>query len=418
MVDIKRKSHSGRRIGMGIAFGAVVLGAMIWFTKFIYGLKPADPVVEKAALDIDKVRRSPMSREVQGQGKLVPEEIRWVPAAISGRVERRFLEPGALVNSDTILVELSNPQLELESLNAEWELKVAETNFRDRMATINKDQIVQEAEIERLQSECEQVELEYMAKEQLAKGGLYPDLELKRLKAAVNQSRKHLVTEKRKIDINKESVESQLANERTKIEQARAVYKLKKSQHDQLKVRASVSGVLQELSAEIGEQISAGAKLAKVANPRKLKAELLVMETQARDILVGQEVSINTHNDIIPGKVIRIDPIVKEGNVAVDVALMTELPKGARPDLSVQGIITVERMEDVLLVGRPIQAQQNSQLGLFRLTLDGERAVRVSVKLGRSAVSTIEIKEGLQPGDQVILSDMTQYNDVDSIRLK
>jgi HlyD family secretion protein len=418
MVDIQRKSHARRRLILGIIFGVILLAAAIWFTKFLYGLKPADPVVERAALYIDKVRRGPMSREVRGLGKLVPEEVRVVQAATGGRVEKKFLEPGAQVNPDTILIELSNPSMEQETMNAEWELKTAETTLKNTEVTLARDQLTQEAEIARIQSEYQQAELDYQAKAQLNKDGLFANLDLVRVKAVAEQLRNRLEIEKKRIEINKASVEAQLANQRTRIEQAKAVYTLKKSQLDQLKVRAGVSGVLQELSSEVGEQVATGAKLARVANPKKLKAELNVPETQAKDILVGQEVSINTRNDIIPGKVTRIDPSVKEGTVAVDVALLAELPKGARPDLSVDGTIVLEKLEDIVFVGHPVQGQQDSQVGLFKLTPDGNRAVRVSVKLGRSSVSTIEVKEGLKPGDQVILSDMTQHDDVDSIRLK
>jgi HlyD family secretion protein len=418
MVDIQRKSHARRRLILGIIFGVILLAAAIWFTKFLYGLKPADPVVERAALYIDKVRRGPMSREVRGLGKLVPEEVRVVQAATGGRVEKKFLEPGAQVNPDTILIELSNPTMEQETMNAEWELKTAETTLRNTEVTLARDQLTQEAEIARIQSEYQQAEMDYQAKAQLNKDGLFANLDLVRVKAVAEQLRNRLEIEKKRMEINKASVEAQLANQRTRIDQAKAVYTLKKSQLDQLKVRAGVSGVLQELSSEIGEQVATGAKLARVANPKKLKAELNVPETQAKDILVGQEVSINTRNDIIPGKVTRIDPSVKEGTVAVDVALLSELPKGARPDLSVDGTIVLEKLEDIVFVGHPVQGQQDSQVGLFKLTPDGNRAVRVSVKLGRSSVSTIEVKEGLKPGDQVILSDMTQHDDVDSIRLK
>jgi HlyD family secretion protein len=355
---------------------------------------------------------------VHGLGKLVTEEVRVVQAATSGRVEKKFLEPGARVDPSTILVELSNPTLEQETMNAEWELKSAETTYTDRQVTLARDQMTQEAEIARMQSEYQQAELDYQAKAQLAADGLFPSLELKLKKAAADQLRDRLAIERKRLEINKASVDAQLANQRTRIEQAKAVYALRKSEREQLKIRAGVSGVLQDLSIEIGAQVSMGTKLATVANPEKLKATLNVAETQAKDIQYGQEVQINTRNEIIPGKVIRIDPSVKEGQVAVDVALLAALPKGARPDLSVDGTIVLERLENIVYVGHPVQGQQDSQVGLFKLTPDGKRATRVSVKLGRSSVSNIEVKEGLKPGDQVILSDTTQYDSDDSIRLE
>jgi HlyD family secretion protein len=418
MVDIQRKSHAKRRLVLEIIFGVVILGGVVWFTKYLYGLKPAEKVVDKATLYIDTVKRGPMNREVHGTGKLVPEEIRVVQAATSGRVEKKFLEPGAQVDPATILVELSNPTQKQETMNAEWELKTAETTYRDREATLARDQMTQQAEIARMQSEYQQAELDYQAKNQLTIDGLFPNLDLKKLKAAVDQVRNRLEIEKKRMEINKESIDAQLANQCTSIEQAKAVYALRKSQLDQLKIRAGVSGVLQDLSVEIGEQVSMGAKLARVANPSKLKASLNVAETQAKDIQIGQEVSINTRNELIPGKVTRIDPSVKDGQVAVDVALLAALPKGARPDLSVDGTIVLERLENIVYVGHPVQGRQDSQVGLFKLTPDGKRAIRVSVKLGRSAVSTIEVKEGLKPGDQVILSDQPELENLDSIRLE
>jgi len=282
---------------------------------------------------------------------------------------------------------------------------------------LERDQLNQEAEKARIESDYEQAVLLYEAHHELSKNGLFPELDLKRDKASAQQLANRLQIERKRQEINKESIAAQLAERRTRIDQRHAVYALRKSQLDQLKVRAGVAGVLQQMPVEVGQRVGAGTNLARVANPSKLKAELNIAETQAKDIQLGQEVSIDTRNGIIPGKVSRIDPAVKDGTVTVDVRLEAELPKGARPDLSVDGTIVLERLEDVVYVGRPVQGQPDSQASLFKLDPEGRRAVRVTVKLGRSSVNTIEIKEGLKPGDQVILSDMTAQDGFDSIRL-
>jgi HlyD family secretion protein len=417
-MDIQRKSQARRRLILRVVFGILGLGAMTWITIFLYGLKPADRSVERGSVWIEAVKRGPMSREVRGLGKLVPEEIRMVTSVTDGRVEKKLLEPGARVDPDTLLVELSNPQLEQDTLNAEWALKTEETILIDKRITLQSQLLSEQAEIKNQQSDYEQSTMEYQAKAQLNKLGLFADLDLAQTKSRSDQSRNRLETARQKLEITKESNEAQLAMQRTKIDQAKAAYALKKNQRDQLKIRAGVSGVLQEISSEIGERVASGAKLAKVANPNKLKAELNIAEAQAKDVQVGQEVTINTRNEYIPGKVTRIDPAVKDGTVTVDVALLAELPKGARPDLSVDGIIVLEKLDNVVYVGHPVQAQQDSQTTLFKLTPDGKRAVRVKVKFGCSAVSTIEVKEGLIPGDQVILSYDPQLDSVDRISLK
>jgi HlyD family secretion protein len=419
MVDIKRNTHPLRRLILRVIFLLAALGVIGGITWFVYGLKPADPTVERANILIDTVKRGPMSREVRGIGKLVPEEVSWVPVAADGRVIKKLLEAGAHVQPDTVLIELSNPQLEQETLMAEWEWKSAKTSYADSKLRLESQQLTQESDISNLESQCQQAELEYQAKAKLAADGLFTTLELKKLKAAADQQRNRLTVEQKKALISKESNLAQIALQQTKIEQAKAAYDLKKSRLDHLKVRAGISGVLQQIAVELGEQISSGSKLAKVANPNKLKAELSIAETQAKYIQLGQDVSIDTHPSIISGKVARIDPAVgKDGMVIVDISLTGNLPEGMRPDLSVEGIIVLEKMDDVVYVGHPGNGQPDSQISLFKLTPDGNRAIRVPVKLGRSSVSNIEIKEGLKPGDQVILSEVSQYDDADSIRLK
>ena len=392
----------------------VAIGGISWY---VWQLEPADPVVDRSEVWTDTVKRGPMLREVSGLGKLVPEEIRWVTAATEGRVERIVLEPGAGITPNTVIMELTNSQLEQATVNAEWDWKAAETSYEDLKITLESQELTRESDNARLESDYQQALLSYDANSELAKDGLVSGLDLKLKKAVIDQLAGRLEIEKKRLEIMKESIKAQLAVQRTRIDQFRAAYNLKKSQLDQLKVRAGVAGVLQLVSVEVGQRVAAGANLARVANPNKLKAELKIPENQARDIQIGQEASIDTRSSIISGKVARIDPAVTDGTVTVDVALETGLPRGARPDLSVDGTILLERLEDVIYVGRPTLGQPDSRLGLFKLDSDGKRAVRVNVEFGRSSVDTIEVRKGLQPGDQVILSDMTAQSEYDSIRL-
>ena len=416
-MDIPRKSKVWTRLVRRIISSMIALAAIGGISWYVWQLEPADPVVDRSEVWIDTVKRGPMLREVSGLGKLVPEEIRWVTAATEGRVERIVLEPGAGITPNTVIMELTNSQLEQATVNAEWDWKAAETSYEDLKITLESQELTRESDNARLESDYQQALLSYDANSELAKDGLVSGLDLKLKKAVIDQLAGRLEIEKKRLEIMKESIKAQLAVQRTRIDQFRAAYNLKKSQLDQLKVRAGVAGVLQLVSVEVGQRVAAGANLARVANPNKLKAELKIPENQARDIQIGQEASIDTRSSIISGKVARIDPAVTDGTVTVDVALETGLPRGARPDLSVDGTILLERLEDVIYVGRPTLGQPDSRLGLFKLDSDGKRAVRVNVEFGRSSVDTIEVRKGLQPGDQVILSDMTAQSEYDSIRL-
>jgi HlyD family secretion protein len=358
-----------------------------------------------------------MQRQVGGLGKLVPEENTWVPAVTEGRVEKKLVEPGARVKPDTILLELSNPQLEQETINAEWDWKAEESSYADLTVRLERERLTQAADMAKLESEHEQAVLRCDANAELEKSGLISKLDVKRDSANAQELANRLQIEKQRLAIYKESIEAQLAQQRTRIDQRHALYVLKNSQLDQLKVRAGVAGVLQLIQVDVGQRVAPGANLARVANPNKLKAELNIPETQAKDIQIGQEVSIDTRNGLIPGRVSRIDPAVKDGTVTVGVRMEGELPKGARPDLSVDGTIVLEKLDDVVYVGHPVQGQPESQVSVFKLDPDGKGASRVTVKLGRSSVNAIEIREGLKPGDQVILSDTTAQDGFDSIRL-
>jgi HlyD family secretion protein len=395
-------------------FILAAIGGVSWYTA---GLKPAEPAVDKATIWIDTVRRGPMLLQVRGMGKLAPEEIRWIPATVNGIVERKLLEAGARVQPDTVLIELSDPQIEHDTLTAEWNLRTEEANMAELKVQLQSQRLTQIANLSQTESEQREAQLEYEAYSELSKSGIASATDIRRKEANLDRLARNIQTEKERQEINKESTEAQLAKQQVRVDQARALYALRKNQLEQLKVRAGVEGVLQELLVETGQRVGTGTNLARVVNPAKLKAEISISETQARDVQLGQEVSVDTRNGVIEGRVSRIDPAVRNGSVTVDIRLTGELPKGARPDLSVDGIIVLERLDDIVYVGRPVKGEPDSRVGLFLLSPDGKRAERVMVTLGRSSVNTVEIKEGLQPGDQVILSDMTEQDGIDSIRI-
>lgn len=417
-MDIPRKSQARVRLIRRTIIGLVALGVIGAISWYVSRLEPAAPVVDRATVWTDTVKRGPMLRQVRGLGKLVPEEIRWVPAVTEGRVERILLEPGARVMPDTVLLELSNPQLEQETLSAEWDWKAEQSSYEDLKVRLESQQLTQAAELAKYESDHELALLRFEARSELAKDGLVSALDLKQDKANAQQLANRLKLERQRLEKDLESIAAQLAERRTRISQREAVYRLKKSLLDQLKVKAGVEGVLQLIQVDVGQRVGQGTNLARVANPAKLKAELNIPETQAKDIQIGQQVSIDTRNGIIPGTVSRIDPAVKEGTVTVDVRLNDALPKGARPELSVDGTVVLEKLEDVVYVGHPVQGQQDSLISLFKLDGQSKEAKRVSVRLGRSSVSIIEVKEGLEPGDQVILSDMSAHDGFDRISFR
>jgi HlyD family secretion protein len=416
-MDIPRKSQARKRLIRRIIYLVIVIGGIAGLSWYLRRLQPAAPSVDRATVWIDTVKRGEMIRQVRGLGTLVPLDIRWVTAITDGRVEQRLVLPGARVSADTILLILSNPQLEQATVNAEWDWKAAESAYTDIKVKLDNQQLTQEADVARIQSDYSQATLRAAADENLAKLGLVPELTLKLDKVTAQELGNRLGIEKRRLNANLESIKAQLDVQRVKVEQLKAIYKLKKSQFDQLKVSAGVPGVLQLLPVEVGQSVAPGTNLARVANPNKLKAELKIAETQAKDVQIGQSASVDTRNGIIPARVIRIDPSVINGTRTVDVELLGDLPKGAVPDLSVDGTIELERLVDVISVGRPVQGQADSLITMFKLEPDGKEALRVQVKLGRSSVSTIEIKEGLKPGDQVILSDMSAQDNFNRIRL-
>lgn len=380
-------------------------------------LKPAAPTVERSTLWIGKVERGPMLRQVRGSGTLVPEEIRLIPAETSGRVERRLLEPGAEVAQDSVIMVLSNPQVEQEAVEAESNLRIAEAGLANLEAQLDSQLMSLRAETAQIESEAEQARLRAEANQELARDGLVSTVDLKLSRARADSLATQLSIERQRIEVFAQATNAQLAAQQAEVEQRRAMYRLRRRLLDSLQVRTGLAGVLQEVSVEIGQQVTPGMNLARVAEPSHLIARLRVPATQARDVALGQTASIDTRNGIVPGSVARIDPAVREGTVTVDVTLAGELPRGARPDLTVDGTIELERLADVVFVGRPAFGQDDSTVGLFRLDPDGRHASRVQVRLGRSSVNTIEVLEGLKPGDEVILSDTSRFDEHDRIRL-
>jgi HlyD family secretion protein len=401
-----------------VVYGAVLSAGVLLAALGLSRLKSAAPTVDASTVWLDTVKRGPMVRQVRGLGTLAPKDILWIPAATPGRVERILMRPGARVEPETVLLVLSNPQLELEALNAEHEVTSAEAELTGLEVQLESQRLTQRAELARVQSECQQVKATADRNELLAREGLVADLDLQLSKLAFQQLLERQAIEEKRLAIQAQANEARLAVQRAEVERLAAAASLRRSEVKALRVRAGAAGVLQELPVEVGEQLAAGAILAKVAQPEHLQAELKVPETQVKDVAIGQRVEIDTRNGVIPGTVARIDPAVREGAVTVDVALDGTLPPGARPDLSVEGIIEIERLSDVVYVGRPAFGQPNSVIGMFRLEADGKTAGRVTVKLGRGSVTTIEIVEGLRPGDRVILSDTSAYDAYDRIELR
>ncbi|MBL8150072.1 MAG: HlyD family efflux transporter periplasmic adaptor subunit [Blastocatellia bacterium] len=416
-MDIPRKKSTAKKNFKRVTLAILIIGLVAGVSVGVSRLKPAAPSVERATVWIDTVKQGSMLRQVRGIGTLVPEETRWIAAATSGRVERILVKPGAVVSPGTVLVELSNPELAREVLDAEWEVKAAQADYTKLRVEIETQDLSQQAAAASVQADYSQAKLQAETNEELAKQGLISDLTLKLSKVKANELNLRHEIEQKRLGIKDEAANAQLAARKAQLEQKIALYEFKRTQMESLKVRAGVEGVVQQVPIEVGQQVTPGLNLARIANPTRLKAELKIAETQAKDIQIGQKTSVDTRNGIISANVIRIDPAVKNGTVTVDVALEGELPKGARPDLSVDGTIEIERLENIFYVGRPTFGQEQNLVGLFKLEPDGTHAVRVQVKLGRSSVNTIEIKEGLKPGDQVILSDMSAWDSFDRVKL-
>lgn len=417
-MDIARPELKRRKKIRRYIYGSVALVAVVLVTAALARLKPAAPSVDRSTIWTDTVKRGPMLREVRGLGTLVPETIQVIPAQSSGRVEKRFVLPGTAVKASTVILVLNNPQLQQEALDAEYQLKGAQASYARTKADLENQLMDKRTTAANISSQYRTAEMKKQTDEQLGKLGLTGQLDVKTAEVQAEELAKENTLAQEEVTTFENSIPAQLAVQQASVDQKQALYALKKSQLDNLNVRAGIDGVLQELDVDVGQQVTEGAVLAKVAQPTQLKASLQIAETQAKDIALGQRASIDTHNGIIPGHVMRIDPSVVNGTRTVDVKLDGALPPGAVPDLSVEGTILIQRLADVLYVGRPVHGDPETTVGLFKLTDGGAEAVRVPVALGRASVNTIEILKGLHVGDQVILSDMSAYDNDDRVDLK
>ncbi len=416
-MDVPREGARRQRIIRRTIFGVIIVGSIPLITFALARLKPAAPSVESGTLWTDTVKRGPMLRQVRGLGTLVPEEILWIPAINEGRVEKIVLRPGAKVEPKTVLMVLSNPQLQLDAEDFKWQVKAAEATYKDLQVKLDTAKLDMRSTVARTESEHVQNKLKAERDAELGKEGLLPDLTVKLSQAANEEAAKRLELDRKRLEISSTSAEAQLAAQRVQIEKLRAAYELKRKQVEGLTIRAGTHGVLQQLPVEVGQQLAPGTILAKVAQPEKLKAEIKIPETQAKDVLIGQVAEVDTHNGVIAGHVSRIDPAAVNGNVTVDIRLEGALPSGARPDLSVDGTVELERLSNVLYVQRPVFGQPNSLIGLFKVSPDGKEATRVQVRIGRVSVQTVEILDGLKVGDKVVLSDMSAWDGHDRLRL-
>jgi len=403
-----------RRIIYGVVAGVAVLGVSVGLSR----LKPAAPPVDKSTVWIEPVKRGPLVRQVRGLGTLVPEDIRWIPALTDGRVDEIVLRPGAIVKPDSIILKLSNPELEQGMEDATLARKAGEADLNNTKAKLETDLQNQRAAAATVYSDFEQAKLDKEKKELLFKDGLISEMDLKvaRFKAQELEARNQIELER--VETYKKGAMAQVAVQEAKVDQLKAIEALRRKQIQALNVRAGIDGILEVEPVEVGQRFTAGTNLARVADPKHLKAQIRIAETQAKDVQIGQKSEVDTRNGVVEGYVSRVDPSVVNGTVTVDVLFKGPLPDGARADLTVDGTIELERMADVIYVGRPAFGQELSTVGLFKLTDNGEEATRVQVELGKSSVNTIEVRKGLNPGDRVILSDMSAWDRYDTIRLR
>ena len=421
-MDVPRgKEVARRKLIRRIVVIVLVLAAIPLITWGLSRLKPAAPSVDRATVWIDTVKRGPMVRDVRGLGTLVVEDFIWIPATFDSRVEKINFLPGATLHPNEVVMTLSNPQMDLDATNAEWAIKQAQANYDNLQVQLETQQLAQKATTEQVKSDMEQAELQADRDQQLTKLGLKSEIDSKLSAAKYQELKGRYALSKEQLDISNKSIQAQLDALKVQIQQLEATYKLKKEQVEELIIRAPAEGVLTQLGTsatplEVGMRVAPGAILAKIAQPNHLKATLKIPETQVKDVAIGQVASIDTRNGIIAGHVSRIDPAAVNGTVDVDVRLEGTAP-GMRPDLSVDGTIVIEKLSDVVFVGRPVIGQPNAKISLFKLDPDNKEAQRVYVTLGRSAVNTIEVKDGLNVGDQVILSDMSAQDAYNRIRL-
>ena len=417
-MDIQRPSNARAKKIRRIIYAAIALVSITGVTYGVTRLRPAAPAVDKATIWTDEVKRGPMIRDVRGVGTLVPVDIRWIPAQTDSRVDRIVLRPGAIVKPDSIILELSDPILQRETLDAGYQLKAAQADLENLKVQINSELLNQKSFTATVRSDYEQARLQHEVDEKLRAEGIGAEVTAKLSKVKAEQLAIRLTLEEDRTKNAEDSAAARLQAQQSHVDQQRALYDLKRSELDSLHVRAGIEGVLQLVPVDVGQHVTPSTNLARVADPKHLKAEIKIPETQARDITIGQPATVDTRNGIVKGRVSRIDPSVQNGTVTVDVLFTEPLPNGARPDLSIDGTIELENLKDVLYVGRPVHGQTDSTIGLFKLVEEGSEGLRVSVKLGKSSVNAVEILQGLNVGDKVILSDMSAWDGFDRVRLR
>jgi HlyD family secretion protein len=414
-MDITRapKSNTRRYALYGVGAFALLLAIVA-----VSRLKPAEPTVDRGVLSIDSVRRGDMVREVRGPGTLVPEHIRWISAVTSARVERIIAQPGQKVDANTVLLEMSNPDVQIQALQAEQALSDAQLRYADLSVQLESARLAQEGNVATMRTLNVTATQEGAAADSLVARKLISPFEANTKRATAEEVRTRLRVEQRRLALMTQSVDSQLAALRRQIDRLRDIASFQNARVQSMVVRAGEAGVLQELSLQPGQWVNGGTAMAKVVQPGTLKAVLRIAETQAKDVAVGQSATIDTRNGIVAGHVSRMDPGAQAGTVTIDVALDGPLPAGARPDLNVDGTVQLERLKNILYTGRTVTGQDNTPIGLFRLDPDGKTATRVQVRLGRTSVNAVEIVSGLQAGDKVVLSDMSAYDNVERVRIK
>ncbi|MDX1566539.1 MAG: HlyD family efflux transporter periplasmic adaptor subunit [Longimicrobiales bacterium] len=400
--------------------GIAVVVVVVAITLGIRSLEPASPSVERSTIWMDTVEHGTLTRMVRGPGTLVPEQRRWITAVTAGRVEEILSLPGTQVEAGTVFLRLTNPDVQVELLRARQQLSDAEAQLITLRSNLETQRLAQASTLAQVRTQAQEARRQHDINRTLAERNpeLVAATELARTKEAAEELTNRVDLERQRLEVLESSVQEQLDAQRTQVERLRAIVEFNQDRVASLDVTAGVSGVLAELPVEEGQWVTAGGTLARVVQPGRLKAEIRIPQTQAQDIVVGQSAMIDTRNDTIQGRVSRIDPAVQNGTVTIDVALPEELPRSARPDLSVDGTVVIEQLDDATYMGRPAYGQAESRVGIFRVTPDGEYADRITVALGRSSVNEIEVREGVQPGDVVILSDMSQWDGFDRVRLR
>jgi HlyD family secretion protein len=416
-MDIVRLPQSRLKMNRYLA-GATAAAIIVLTTVGLSRLRPAAPAIDKTSAVIDVVKRGPMLRDVRGGGTLVPEDVRWIAATTESRVERVLVQAGSEVKADTVIVELSDPAQQQSARDADWQLRAAEAELETTRAQLMSERIDREVAIARLHGEYEQAKLRAEADAELERQGVLAHITRRTSQASAEELQKRLELEETRVRVTTAAESARLASQRAQVEQRRAMLELQQDRSRSLTVRAGIDGVLQQVSVQPGQRLTPGTNIARVARADRLKAQIRVAEVQAKDVRIGQDATVDTHNGIVAARVARIDPAVSDGTVIVDLAMTGPLPAGSRPDLSIDGTIELERIPDTLSIARPVNAQEGRTATLYRLRPDGTTADRVQVEYGRASASAIEIRRGLNAGDSIVISDTSTYEKYDRIRLK